>query len=71
MKDLNLEIIYQDKNLVAVNKPNGLLVHRSAIAADVSQFAVQILRDQIGQHVFPIHRLDRKTSGILLFALDK
>ena len=68
---MNLEIIYQDLHLVAINKPNGLLVHRSPIAADASEFALQILRDQIGQHVFPIHRLDRKTSGVLLFALDK
>jgi len=46
-----------------------LLVHRSMIAADTSEFAVQILRDQIGKKVSPVHRLDRKTSGILLFAL--
>lgn len=71
METLPLEIIYQDQHLVAINKPNGLLVHRSPIAADASQFALQILRDQIGQHVFPIHRLDRKTSGVLLFSLDK
>lgn len=68
---MNLEIIFQDEYLVAINKPNGLLVHRSPIAADASEFAMQMLRDQIGQHVFPIHRLDRKTSGVLLFALDK
>ena len=67
----HLEIIYQDEYLVAINKPNGLLVHRSPIAADASQFALQMLRDQIGQYVFPIHRLDRKTSGVLLFSLDK
>lgn len=54
---------------MAVNKPHGLLVHRSIIAADTSEFAVQILRDQIGKKVSPVHRLDRKTSGILLFAL--
>jgi len=70
MEGINLEIIYQDKDLVAINKPHGLLVHRSSIAADASYFALQILRNQIGQHVFPIHRLDRKTSGILLFGLN-
>ena len=69
--DMSLEIIYKDQYLVAINKPNGLLVHRSPIAADASEFALQMLRDQIGQHVFPIHRLDRKTSGVLLFSLDK
>ncbi len=66
-----LEIIYQDDNLVAINKPNGLLVHRSSIATDATVFAVQMLRDQIGQYVYPVHRLDRKTSGVLLFGLDK
>ena len=66
-----LEILYQDDHLIAVNKPHGLLVHRSSIAADTSEFALQILRDQIGQTVYPAHRLDRKTSGILLFSLHK
>ena len=64
-----LEILYHDVHLIAINKPPGLLVHRSPIARDVSEFAVQTLRNQIGQKVFPTHRLDRKTSGVLLFAL--
>ncbi|WP_183557005.1 pseudouridine synthase [Mucilaginibacter sp. SP1R1] len=66
-----LEIIYCDEHLIAINKPHGLLVHRSPIAADASEFALQLLRDQIGQKVNPVHRIDRKTGGILLFALDK
>lgn len=66
-----LEILFQDDHLVAVNKPHGLLVHRSPIAADAKEFAVQILRDQIGKKVYPVHRLDRKTGGVLLFALDE
>jgi len=66
-----LEIIYQDDYLVAINKPHGLLVHQSPIARDASEFAIQLLRDQIGKKVYPVHRIDRKTSGILLFALDK
>jgi tRNA pseudouridine65 synthase len=66
-----LEIIYRDEHLIAINKPHGLLVHRSPIAADASEFALQLLRDQIGQKVNPVHRIDRKTGGILLFALDK
>lgn len=63
-----LDILYQDKWCIAINKPHGLLVHRSSIAADASEFAVQLLRDQVGFPVFPVHRLDRKTSGVLLFA---
>lgn len=66
-----LEIIYQDNYLIAINKPHDLLVHQSPIARNAEEFAIQILRDQIGQKVYPVHRLDRKTSGILLFALDK
>lgn len=67
-----LEILYQDEYLVAINKPSGLLVHKSYYARDAKVFAVQELRNQLGgQHVYPIHRLDRKTSGVLLFALSK
>jgi tRNA pseudouridine65 synthase len=66
-----LDILFHDADLVAINKPHGLLVHRSSIAADASEFALQILRDQLRQTVFPAHRLDRKTGGVLLFALNK
>ncbi len=66
-----LEILYQDEYITAINKPHGLLVHQSPIARDASEFAIQLLRDQIGKKVFPVHRLDRKTSGVLLFAFDK
>jgi len=66
-----LDILYKDNHIVAVNKPHGLLVHRSSIAKNASEFAMQILRDQINQHVFTIHRLDRKTGGVLLFALNE
>ncbi len=66
-----LSILYQDTHLVAINKPPGLLVHRSRIARDATEFAVQLLRDQLDQRVYPVHRLDRKTSGVLLFALDE
>lgn len=65
-----LDILYQDEYLVAVNKPCGYLVHRSPIARDAEFIVLQILRDQIGKRVYPIHRIDRKTSGVLLFALD-
>lgn len=65
-----LPVIYRDAQLIAVHKPSGLLVHRTTLDRHETRFAVQILRDQIGQHVYPTHRLDRGTSGILLFALD-
>lgn len=66
-----LDIIYQDEYLIAINKPHGLLVHRTAMASDAKVFALQLLRDQVGRKVSPVHRLDRKTGGLLLFAFDK
>ncbi|MNG73169.1 tRNA pseudouridine synthase C [compost metagenome] len=68
---MSLEILYEDESIVAINKPHGLLVHRSSIARDTSEFALQILRDQLGKTVYPAHRLDRKTGGVLLFSLNK
>ncbi len=65
-----LPILFQDEHFVAINKPHNLLVHRSSIAADESVFALQLLRDQLNCWVSPCHRLDRKTSGVLLFALS-
>ena len=65
-----LEILYHDDFCVAINKPAGLLVHRTPVASDVSEFAVQRLRNQIQQKVYPVHRLDRPTSGVLLFGLN-
>jgi tRNA pseudouridine65 synthase len=66
-----LPVLYRDDWLIAVHKPSGLLVHRSALDAGETRFAVQMLRDQIGRRVWPAHRLDRGTSGVLLFALDE
>ena len=68
---MELEILYHDKFIIAINKPNGLAVHRSSYIGNTADvFALQELRNQIGQRVYPCHRLDRKTSGVLLFALD-
>lgn len=66
-----LEILYHDEDIIAINKPHGLLVHRTKIAAEADEFALQLLRDQIGKKVYPVHRIDRKTSGVLLFALNE
>jgi tRNA pseudouridine65 synthase len=68
--DHTLPILYRDQQLVAVNKPSGLLVHRSPIDRHETRFALQLVRDAIGQRVYPVHRLDKPTSGVLLFALS-
>jgi tRNA pseudouridine65 synthase len=66
-----LRILYQDENYVGIYKPAGLLVHRTALDANETVFCVQLLRNQIGMEVFPCHRLDKATSGVMLFALNK
>lgn len=65
---LPLHIAYQDAHYVAVHKPANLLVHKTQISSDKVAL-LQLLRNQVGQHVYPIHRLDRPTSGIILFGL--
>lgn len=64
-----LDILFQDECFVAIHKPAGLLVHRSELDRHETRFAVQMLREQLGRIVWPVHRLDRGTSGVLLFAL--
>lgn len=64
-----LTVLHRDEHLVAVHKPAGLLVHRSALDAHETRFALQLVRDQIGAAVYPVHRIDKATSGVLLFAL--
>jgi len=66
----SFSILYQDDHIVAIHKPAGLLVHRSWMASNESQFALQMTRDAIGKKVFPVHRLDKPTSGVLIFALS-
>ncbi len=68
MRGLSFPILYRDDDLVIVNKPSGLVVHRGFATDRVTAMAV--VRDQIGRHVFPVHRLDRGTSGALAFALS-
>jgi tRNA pseudouridine65 synthase len=65
-----LTILHRDDRLVAIDKPSGWLVHRSNLDRHETRILVQALRDQIGQYVHPAHRLDKGTSGVMLFALD-
>ena len=68
MIDRSLTVLYHDSSLLAVSKPAGLLVHPSALDAHEEVTALQLLRDQLGERVWPLHRLDKGTSGVLLFA---
>lgn len=64
-----LPILYQDEHFVVIDKPSGLLTHRTSLTTERAS-ALQLLRDQLGRWVYPVHRLDRATSGTLLFALS-
>ncbi len=65
-----LTIIHRDDRLVVIDKPSGWLVHRSNLDRHETRILVQALRDQLDRHVHPVHRLDKGTSGVLVFALD-
>ena len=65
-----LPVLYQDDRLVAIDKPSGLVVHRSQQAQD-SVNCIGLLRRQLGRFLFAVHRLDRGASGVLVFALDR
>eukprot|EP00240_Pyramimonas_obovata_P006321 CAMPEP_0118956324 /NCGR_PEP_ID=MMETSP1169-20130426/61505_1 /TAXON_ID=36882 /ORGANISM="Pyramimonas obovata, Strain CCMP722" /LENGTH=304 /DNA_ID=CAMNT_0006904341 /DNA_START=1 /DNA_END=915 /DNA_ORIENTATION=- len=65
-----LKVLYKTQQLAVIDKPHKMLVHRSPIDKRETVFAVQTLRDQLDTRVYPIHRLDKATSGALMFALD-
>ncbi len=66
-----IPIIYQDDSMVVVHKPAGLFVHKSWLDRHQPYFLLQCVRDQVGRYLYPVHRLDRPTSGIMVFALNK
>ncbi|SHE75189.1 tRNA pseudouridine synthase C [Microbulbifer donghaiensis] len=61
------ELIYEDDHLIAAYKPEGWLVHRSEIDRHEERILLQYLRDLVGCHLYPIHRLDKPTSGVIVF----
>jgi tRNA pseudouridine65 synthase len=63
-----LPVLFRDDRLLAVDKPSGLLVHRGWGGDRVT--ALDLARRIAGRRVYPVHRLDRGTSGVLVFALD-
>lgn len=66
-----LPILYDDGHVLAIDKPSGLLVHRSNIANDVRVFALQLVRKMKKRRMHLVHRLDRGTSGVLWFAYGR
>jgi tRNA pseudouridine65 synthase len=65
-----IEILYEDEDLIAVNKPPGLLMHRSRLSED-TVFLLQKLRMQLGYRIYTTHRLDRATSGVVVFGKNE
>lgn len=66
-----IQIVHEDEELLAVNKPAGLLVHKSKIANDETDFLLERLAAQTGMRLYLAHRLDRATSGVLLLAKSR
>ena len=64
-----ISIRYSDEHLLIASKPGGMLVHRSKMSAE-REVLLTRLRDQVGRHLYPIHRLDRATSGLILFGFS-
>lgn len=65
-----IQILYEDQNYVAIHKTAGLLVHPTKLDSHEKITAVQILRQQLQKQIFPVHRLDKPTSGVMIFALN-
>ena len=62
-------VLHRDEALVAVSKPGGLIVHRTPESTD-RVFLLQELGAQLGRFLYPVHRLDRAASGVIVFALS-
>lgn len=65
---MSLEVLYADDSLLIVNKPSGMVVHNGWAREEV--VALQQARNLVGKYVYPLHRLDRSASGVLVFALS-
>lgn len=65
---MSLRVLHADERLVAIDKPPGLLVHRTNLDAHEPLNAHELLQAQLGLALWTVHRLDKGTSGVLLFA---
>lgn len=69
---MNIEILFEDEFIIIVNKPNNVLIHNSYYARNIKEpTLLDLLKNQMGASFFPVHRLDRKTSGVLVLAKQK
>lgn len=69
---MEIAVLYEDDHCLVVTKPSNLIVHHSHYARNIEEDSlVQLMTEQLGYTVYPVHRLDRKTSGVLLFSKDR
>ncbi|MFK5959092.1 MAG: pseudouridine synthase [Lutibacter sp.] len=69
---MEIEILFEDDYIVIVNKPNNVLIHNSYYARNIKEpTLLNLLLKQFNQNFYPVHRLDRKTSGVLLLVKQK
>lgn len=66
-----ITVVHEDADLLAVDKPAGLAVHRSKMVARDDDYLMDRLRAQIGGDLFLVNRLDRATSGLVLLARSR
>ncbi len=70
-RDTEIPVLYRDEQLIAVHKPTGMVVHPTDLAREETVSLMLLVRRMVRQRVWPVHRLDRPTSGIVLFALNR
>ncbi|PIF03142.1 MAG: pseudouridylate synthase, partial [Draconibacterium sp.] len=68
---INLPILFQDESIIVVDKPINLAVHKNDFMPHDAAYVTKILGDITNQWVYNVHRLDAKTSGVMVFALTK
>jgi len=69
---MKIEILFEDDYIIIVNKPNNSLIHNSYYARNIKEpTLLELLNEQFGYDFYPVHRLDRKTSGVLVLAKQK
>lgn len=68
---MDFEVLYIDEYMVAINKPFGYLVHRTELDEEQDLILVKLLSEKFGRKVYSVHRLDKKTTGVILFAFER
>ena len=69
---MKIDLLYEDEYIIAVNKPSNILIHNSYYARNIKEDTLlDLLSEQLKASFYPIHRLDRKTSGLMILAKQK